>query len=59
MPKAKKYKLAPIHEVIPQEIFVMILKKLGYKSIIDAQLTCKQWKKVIEDFRIIDRAAGK
>ena len=52
MPKFKKCKLAPIHEVIPQEILVMILKKLCLKSIGIARGTCKKWKNVIDDFKI-------
>ena len=52
MPKAKKYKLAPIHEIIPKEILVMILRKLNLKSISLARRTCKHWNEVIYDFKI-------
>ena len=53
MAKAKKLKIAPIHEILPQEIFVLILKKLGYKSVINARSTCYQWNRIIDDFKIV------
>ena len=52
-------RLDVIHEIIPIEIFVMILKKLGYKSLGNARLTCKKWKKVIDDFGLMKPALGK
>ena len=57
--KSKKLKLAAIHELIPTEILVMILKKLGFKSLSFARLTCKEWKKVIDDFGLAKAALGK
>ena len=48
-----------IHELLPAEMFVMILKKLGYKSLSFARLTCKEWKKVIDDFGLAKAALGK
>ena len=50
---AESFELKPantIHEVLPKEIMVFILRKLGYTSIKIAKGTCKQWKKIIEDF---------
>ena len=57
--KSKKLKIALIHEILPTEIFVIILKKLGSKSISFARLTCKKWKKVIDDFGLVKAAMGK
>ena len=57
--KSKKLKLAAIHELIPAEILVMIVKKLGFKSISFARLTCKKWKQVIDDFGLASAALGK
>ena len=57
--KSKKLKLAAIHELLPTEILVMILKKLGFKSLSFARLTCKEWKKVIDDFGLMKPALGK
>ena len=56
---AKTMKLAVIHEILPQEIFVMILKKLRHKSISVAMGTCRHWKKVIEDFDLVKIASRK
>ena len=57
--KSKKLKLAAIHELIPTEILVMILKKLGFKSLSFARLTCKKWKKVIDEFGLYKSSIGK
>ena len=46
MPKTKKLKIVP-HEILPKEIFVKILKKLSYNSIIDARSTCHDNRVVI------------
>ena len=48
-----------IHEILPIEIFEKALKKLGYKSLKTARLTCKQWKKVIDDFKLVEQASSK
>ena len=48
-----------IHEVLPTEVFVNILKKLEYKSITNAKRTCKEWKKIIEDFKLVEAASSK
>ena len=56
---AKTMKLAAIHEILPQEMFVMILKKLRHKSISVAMGTCKYWKKVNEDFNLVKIASRK
>ena len=42
-----------IHEVLPEEIFVMILKKLDYKSLIISRGTCKKWRTVIDGFELL------
>ena len=57
----EKLKMASklIHELLPAEMFVMILKKLGYKSLCNASLTCKKWKKIIYDFKLAKPALGK
>ena len=57
--QSKKLKFAAIHELIPTEILVMILKKLGFKSLSFARLICKKWKKVIDEFGLAKIALGK
>ena len=42
-----------IHNVLPKEIFVLILKKLGYKSICASSQTCRDWYNIINDFKLI------
>ena len=56
MIEAKRLKLSPIYETLPNEIFVKILKMLGYKSIKNALATCKRWKQIINDFKIVEAA---
>ena len=51
--KSKKLKLAAIHEIIPEEIFVMILKKLDFKSMALARGTCTEWRNVIDGFELL------
>ena len=42
-----------IHEVLPNEIFIMILKKLSYSSINISRETCKHWKGIIDRFELV------
>ena len=58
MATIKRLKLAAIHEILPQEILVMIFKKLGYKSLNFARDSCKHWRKVIDDFNLLEPASG-
>ena len=51
--------LKKIHKILPKEIFVNILKRLDVKSIINAKRTCKNWKKIIEDFKLVEEASMK
>ena len=53
MSQGKRIKLSAIHEVLPDEIFVMILKKLDYKSLIISRGTCKKWRSVIDGFELL------
>ena len=48
-----------IHKVLPQEIFVMILKKLSYSSIKVSRETCKHWKVIIDRFELVKAAMRK
>lgn len=57
--KSEKSKPAPIHEILPPEIFEKILKILGFKSIKVARRTCKQWKKFIDDFKLVEAVSCK
>ena len=57
--EVKSIKASTIHEILPREVFVNILKKLNYKSIVVAKRTCKEWKKVIEEFKLVELASSK
>ena len=60
MADSKRLKLSVIHEVLPLEVFQkMILKKLGYKSIKVARGVCQTWKKIIDDFKLVENASCK
>ena len=48
-----------IHEILPVEVFVNILKRLDFKSIVAAKRICKAWKDVIEKFGLVEMASSK
>ena len=41
-----------IHEIIPIEILVMILRELDHESIKVASVVCKNWRQIIEKFEL-------
>ena len=41
-----------IHEILPIEIFVMILRELDYESIKVASAVCRKWRQIIEEFEL-------
>ena len=53
MSQVKRIKLSTIHEILPDEIFVMILKMLDYKSLTISRGTCKKWRTVIDGFELL------
>ena len=59
MPEIRQKELVVIHEVLPPEILLMIFKKLAYKSLVIARRTCKQWKHVIDEFKLVEEASCK
>ena len=48
-----------IHEFLPVEVFVNILKKLDFRNIVAVKRICKRWKEVIEEFRLVEMASSK
>ena len=58
MNKEKRIKLAPIHEILPQEIIVMILKNLGFKSVTISRRVCHYWNRIIVDFQLAEAASS-
>ena len=57
MVDTKRKRLLPIHEIIPPEVFVKILKKLAFKKIGCARGICTQWKIIIDAHFPIVKAA--
>ena len=49
---SKKLRFAMIHEILPEEIMVLIFKKLDYKSLICANKVCSRWRQIIHGFNI-------
>lgn len=54
-PEVKRIRLteAVIHDLLPKEMLVKILKELDYKSICIARRTCKFWNEVIVKFEVV------
>ena len=40
----------PIHKILPQEMFVEVLKNLDFKSVNVARRVCKDWKYIIDAY---------
>ena len=54
-----KSNIKVIHELLPTEILVLVLKKLSYESIHLAGGTCKYWREVIKNFELLKNAFRK
>ena len=59
MLQEKRIQLTSIHAILPQEIFVMILKNLGFKSITICRRVCHYWNRIIVDFQLTEVASSK
>ena len=59
MPKGLKQKstIMPLIKIIPPEIIELILKNLDYESLSFARLTCRQWQKIIDSFKLLKTAS--
>ena len=58
MQQEKRIQLTSIHAILPQEIFVMILKKLGFKSVTISRRVCHYWNRIIVDFQLTEVASS-
>ena len=52
-------RLAVIHQILPTEIFVKILKLLDFREILLVRMTCRDWKLIIDIFNLVKEAARK
>ena len=48
-----------INQVLPTEILKIILEKLDFKSLGQAKQTCKHWKVIINEFKLVHQASSK
>ena len=48
-----------INNVLPPEILKKILEWLDVKSLVNARLTCKRWKLIIDNCDIMEKALSK
>ena len=48
-----------INNVLPPEILKKILEWLDVKSLVNARLTCKRWKLIIDNCNIMEEALSK
>ena len=53
MEEVKQNSTYSIHQILPEEIFVMILKKLDFESLIISRDVCKKWRNVIDGFELL------
>ena len=53
-PPSKKLRIALIHEIIPEEIMVLILKKLDYQTLICADGVCAKWSQIIVRYNLFN-----
>ena len=49
----KRLKISCINEILPDEIMILILKKLNYKSLSYVRSTCRRWKDIIHGFDLL------
>ena len=50
----KKLRFAMIHQIIPEEIMVLILKKLDYQGLAIAHKVCVKWRELIHGFDLFN-----
>ena len=49
----KRLKISCINEILPDEIMILILKKLNYKNLSYVRSTCRRWKDIIHGFDLL------
>ena len=59
MAEENPIRLSVIHETLPTEIFVKILKLLDFREILLVRMTCRDWKLIIDIFNLVKEAARK
>ena len=59
MAEENPLRLAVIHDTLPTEIFLKILKFLDFNDILVVRGTCKEWKRIIDVFKLVKETARK
>ena len=59
MAKESQNDFVKIHEKLPIEIFVKILRLLNFNDVSLARRTCKDWKNIIDKFELVEAASCK
>ena len=59
MAKESQNDFVKIHEKLPIEIFVKILRLLNFNDVCLARRTCKDWKNIIDKFELVEAASCK
>ena len=54
MPSLAKRNTMMIQDMIPKEILVLILKKLDYQTLTNAQKVCVEWRELIHGFDLFN-----
>ena len=50
----EKSRFAMVHQILPEEIMVLILKKLDYQSLSSAFQVCVKWRELIHGFDLFN-----
>ena len=58
-PEITPTELPIINQVLPIEMFKKILEKLDIKSLCITKQTCKHWKKIVDELKLVEKASSK
>ena len=50
----EKSRFAMVHQILPEEIMVLILKKLDYQTLTSAFTVCVKWRELIHGFDLFN-----
>lgn len=59
MDQINSTELPLINRILPLEMFKKILEKLDIKSLFFTKQTCKHWKKIVDEFKLVEKVSSK
>ena len=59
MDQINSTELPLINRILPLEMFKKILEKLDIKSLFFTKQTCKHWKKIVDEFKLVEKGSSK